>query len=226
MAPALVQSNSFDGGFAGGTTATCTPGASATTVGNYLIAMASIGANTTIAFSDNAGNTWSTVTSRYWANVGSIVAIGWAKVATGQATTVTATYGTSGVFRSMVVGEYSGVASSAPVDTFTAGNNQSANTTVSDVSMTTTAADDLVVSALVSDGGVVTAGSGFTLLAYNSGSASAMEYQVKTAAGAITCTATQGTAVQAIIVSAAFLSGGGGPPPYPFELLTPTPRYL
>lgn len=210
MAVAKVQSKAFDRGFTAATTAAATF-SSALTSGSVLVAMATIGANTTIAFSDGT-NTWTNIVTRYWANVGYNVALAWAPNTLTTAATVTATFGASGSFGTIAVGEFSGVATTSAVDVSTVGNNNSATTAPVDVSMTTTVAGDLILSAIGSDGGVVSAGSGYTLLEPPAAtSCTAMEWQVQSSAGAIAPAFVQATAVQAIIISAALKASGGGP---------------
>lgn len=224
MAIVKAQSVQFDDGFAGGTTRATTY-TSALTPGSKLICVAGIGANTTVTFSDSVGLSWTTVTSRFWANVGSVVAIGYADnpASSASSVVVTATYGTSGVFRSGHIGEWTGLATGAP-DTFTAGNNQTANTVASDVAMTTTVAGDLILTTAASDGATLTAGTGFTLIGFNASSSTGAEYQIQGSAGSITPTINQSSSVQCIVISAAFKAAAGGGAAYPFELLTQTPR--
>lgn len=217
MAIVKTQSVQYDNGFGSGANATATF-TSALTSGSKLITFATVSGNTTVAFTDSAGNTWTTLTSRFWANIGNTIAIGVAdNTSSASSVVVTATYGASGVFRSGGISEWTGLATGA-ADTFTVGNN-SAGTTASDVAMTTTVAGDLIITAANSDGGILTAGSGFTLLGYNSSSATGWEYQVQGSAGSITPTITQGSAVQCLIISAAFApaGGGGGPTPAPIR---------
>jgi hypothetical protein len=216
-----VQSAKFDRGFAGSTTS---PVAfpNQLTPGSFLVATASVGANTTVTFSDGV-NTWTTVTSRYWANVGSVIAIGWAQNASTAALTLTATFGASGSFGAIIISEWLGVASSSPVDVFTVGANVSASTSPSDVSMTTTQNGDLVVSATISDGQDISAGSGNTLVQSNSTvTDQAMEYQVQATAGAIAMNWTLASAAQSIPISAAFKSATGSAPSVPAKPVNTT----
>lgn len=213
MAPSPLQApTQFDSGFASGGTAAKSY-SSALTSGSKLIAFASISANTSVTFSDSAGNTWTTAATFYHGNIGYTLAIGWAdNTSTASGVTVTATYGVSGVLRTLGISEFSDLAAGA-VDVFTAGTHVPAGSlTPADALMTTTDAD-LVITVASNDGSTMTAGSGFTLLGYTASSSTGWEYQVQGAAGSITPTITQATTVQADLVSAAFKPSAGGDGP-------------
>lgn len=218
MAIVKLQNTAFDNGFTGGSTATVTY-PSALTSGSKLIAFASIGANQSITFSDSAGNTWNTLALKFNGNIPSAIAIGWAdNTSSASGVVVTVTYGASGVSRTGGISEWTGLATGAP-DVFTLGNTAT-TTTITDLSMTTTVAGDLIIAASASDNGSQTAGSGFTMLDYNSSTGSGWEYQIQSSAGSIAASIVQPTAGGAVIVSAAFKpSGGGGGPALPPELV-------
>ena len=224
MAIAKLQNNTTDGGFGGAGTTTCTfPGAC--TSGSFLVALANVGTNQTHTFSDSAGNTWTTIGTIYDSFVDYTVAIGWAQNSSSSTITVTDTH-TSGTskFRWLTVVEFSGVATSSPVDVTSGGKSITpATTTPTDNSMTTTAAGDLVVSVIGTDGAAsCTAGSGFTLLAYTTGSSVGAEFQIQASAGAIAPSFTTSN-VRSVITSAAFLAavGGGGPTTPPILVMAP-----
>jgi hypothetical protein len=188
--------------------------------------MASTCANTTMTVADPTNGTWNSIVTRYWANVGYNVGLFWVANTASTALTVTATFGASASFGTIEIAEFSGVATASPIDVNTAGNNLSATTTPSDVSMTTTLANDLVISAIGSDGAAVSAGSGFTLTAAanNGVSCTGLEYQVKGSAGAISCGFSLASSVQSIIVSAALKASAGGGPALPPPLVMQTRR--
>jgi hypothetical protein len=226
MAPAPIQSNKSDSVFAAGTTQTCTY-TSALTPGSFLVGYFSVGANTTIAVADPTNGSWTLGTPRYWANVGYNQVIGYVQNTASSAVTVTTTYGASASFRTMIICEFSGVATSSPVDIASAGKDNSATTGPVDTAFTTLTAGDLIISGTGADGPPsITAGSGFTLREYNSGSGTALEWQVQTSAGSITPAFVLGSAVQATIISTAFkaAAGGGGGAAVPPSLVM-APRW-
>lgn len=196
--------------------------ASALTSGSKLLAFGSTAVDVSASLTggsctDTAGNTWTLVFTRYWANVGYTIALWWCDNTSTQASDqVTVNFGSSASFVTLHVAEFTGLATGAH-DVASAGANQSASTTVTDASMTTTVDGDLIVSVVGSDGGVLTAGAGNTLIDTASGSAAAWEYRIQTTAGAIANTMTQGSAVQALIRSAAFKPDAGA-------AATPSPR--
>lgn len=210
MAVVKVQSVPYDNGFTGGTSSTATF-TSALTSGSKVIVACAVGANVALSATDSVGNTYTSVTQRFWANVGSNIAILYADN-TSSASSVVVTIAHGGGTQTLRAGsiqEWTGLATGAP-DTFTAGANQTGNTTITDVSMTTTVAGDLIFTIATSDGSTLTAGAGFTLINFNSSSLNGSEFQIQGSAGSITPTFSQAAAVQGIIASAAFAPSGGG----------------
>lgn len=227
MAIAKLQNNTTDGGFTGSSTVACAfPGAC--TPGSFLVALANVGTNQAHVFTDSASNVWTTEAFIYDSFVNYTIAIGWAQNASGSTVTVTDSFvsGTS-IFRTLTVAEFSGVATSSPLDVKSAGKSISpATTTPTDDSITTTAAGDLIVSMLGTDGAAsITAGSGFTLLAFNSSSSTGAEFQIQTSAGGI-APAFGSSNVRSVIISAAFkaAAGGGGGAAVPPSLVM-APRW-
>lgn len=204
MAPVLVQGNNADNGFTGSTTRAATfPGAC--TPGNVLVGMCSIGANTTLSMADPTNGTWNSITTRYWANVGYNIGVFWVANTASTALTVTATFGASASFGTIVIGEFSGVTTVSPVDVFSTGSNNAASTTPSDAAMTTTVAGDLILGVMGSDGAAVSAGAGYALVAAanNGTSTTALEYRVQPAAGSSSSAWSLASSVQSVTVSAA-----------------------
>jgi len=206
VAIAKIQDNNGDSGFTGAASRTSTfP--SACTPNTVLVAMASIGANTTITMSDPVNGSWTPIGSRYWGNVGYTVAMFWVKNTASSAVTATAAFGASGAFGTIQIAEFSGLATVNALEVFSGGKDNGATTAPNDVAMTTVNPGDLILSAIGSDGQVPSAGSGFALThAANSTSCTALEYQVQSSAGSITPSWSLPSAVQAIVVSAALVA--------------------
>jgi hypothetical protein len=100
--------------------------------------------------------------------------------------TVTATFSASANPRGIVIAEFSGVATSASLDTSA---YQSVNSNgITAPSITTTNANDVLIAAALAGVGIVSpyVGGGYTALATQWGSNHAAEYQVVSAAGAYT----------------------------------------
>lgn len=224
MAIVRTQEVVYDNGFTGGTSGPCTY-TSALTPGSKLIAFATCDGNQTVTFSDTAANTWATVTSRFWTNNGNVIAIGVADnpASSASGVVVTAAWGgSSRIFRSGGIAEYTGLATGA-ADAFTTGNNFTGTAAV-DVAMTTITDGDLILSVIVDEGGTITAGAGYTLItAPNTATGSAWESQVQGTHGSITPAFTISASNQCVLVSAAFKPTAGAAA-YPYELLTQTPR--
>lgn len=208
MAPSKVQSTSNSTGSSGSSTTIAKAYASNVTAGNFLFAVAGGAANTTCTFS-SSGDTWATIATFWDGNIGQLVSIGYAANVTGGAKTVTATFGTSTIFKSIIIEEWSGVATSSPLDTNTTGLHVPATTTPSDNAMTTTTDGDLILGGIVSDGAVISAGTGYTLDIYESGNHYGAEFQVQGTHGSTTVVWTLGSSAQSAVVSAAFKPAGG-----------------
>jgi hypothetical protein len=185
------------------------------TAGNFLIfaVCASTGANTISGISDTAGNTWVPVNGvgGFAANGSTIVQLFYVENCAGGANTVSATIN-SGRDSSLLIAEYSGVATSSSLDVFQNGTTSA--------SVTTTNANDLVFAATSGNKNTAwTAGTGWgDFLNNNADSGSfAIEDQIVTSTGTYTATfgggggATQ--AIQIAAFKAASAGGGGGVTP-------------
>lgn len=209
MAISKVQSTSTSTGSGGSSTTVAVAYTSNVTANNNLIAVAGGAANTTCTFS-SPSDTWNTIATFWDGNIGQLLSLGYAENVTGGAKTVTATFGVSTIFKSIIIEEWSGLATSSSLDTNTTGLHVPATTTPADNAMTTTANGDLIIGCIVSDGVTISAGSGFTLDIYDSGNHYGAEFQVQTSSGSITVGWTLGSSAQAAVISAAFKAGGGG----------------
>jgi hypothetical protein len=164
---AHVQNN---GSFNDGSATTITQAfTSNVTGGNLIVAAISWDtvASTAVTCSDNQGNTYTTVTNTNDATSTQALAVCYAPNAAGGATTVTATFGAASVTRRISVHEYSGVATTSPVDvsrTNTANGTTAANN-ITSTAGTTTVANDLIFGAVMENGtgnATITPGTGFT----------------------------------------------------------------
>lgn len=210
MAIASAQTpvkNAVGGGVA--TTIAATLGSSVT-AGNFLCAQATVNGNTTHTYS-SPGATWHTIGPIFDAAIGQSISIGYAENVPSGSTTVTCTFGTGNNFRTIIVSEWSGVATSSSLDVSTSGQHNAASLTPADASMTTTANGDLCIGACQTDGATTQVGaSGFTEILYDTtngfGSASA----VQSTAGAIAASYTIAPSKQTTTISAAFKAAAGG----------------
>jgi hypothetical protein len=216
MAIALVQTKSGNAGNYANTDAQTFT--SNVTVGSLLVMCITSGAADTIAsVADTRGNTWTLVSAA--ASADRSTWLYYAANAVAGATTVTVTY-TSGQNpdSAMIIREYSGVATTSPLDVSAVGNdgtayNQAHSTAATS---TTTGASDLVVVA----GGVsaasptYAAGSGYGNLVSQAGfdlyTSSVMEDQILTAAGAQTGAYSTTSYVRGEAIVAAFKAASAG----------------
>jgi hypothetical protein len=149
----------------------------------------------------------------------------------GGATTVTATFSTLTDYKRIVLAEYAGVATTGAYDTGSYHGQATTNTTAANnvtpgTAVTPTAAGAIVIGAAMDTANASntqTAGTGFTKRL--SAGLCAIEDQIQTSAAAVTATWTFGTAGRYAANEAVFLSDGAAAG-YPYELLTPTPRYV
>lgn len=216
---AQLQATAADFGFASATTTQLTYG-STLTPGSKLIAWGNISGDKSAAFTlgastgfaDTAGNIWRVRGIHYYAAPNYTLV--WAECdnSSAQASNqVTISWGSSGLFRGIGVGEWSALATGAP-EAVTAGNdNTSTTTTPTDTSITTLSANALVIAWLASDGpSSVSAGSGYALVTspFNA-SGTAWESKIQAVAGATTPTFTQSPALRCFVMSASFAAAGG-----------------
>lgn len=180
--------------------------ASNVTAGSLLLAFGTCGANTTHTFT--GGGTWQTSLTFFDSPTGQSISIGYCMNATGGATTVTDTYGASSGFRSLIIAEFSGAATTSALDVNTAGQTLAGSTTPTDASITTTGAD-LVVSCCIGNGGTLTAGAGFTAFNIDASTVFGADYLIQTVGAAITGKFANTSNVQHGIRTAAFKPAGG-----------------
>jgi type II secretory pathway pseudopilin PulG len=174
-----VELTSGGGGISHVQTAASTNEASATTIaqafpaavngGNLIVVAVSwdTASSTTVTCSDNQNNTYATAINTNDATNTQAQAICYALNASGGSTTVTATFGAASVSRRIIVHEYSGVATTAPVDITRgqAANGTTATDNITSTAGTTTTAGDLIFGAVVETAAgtsSITAGTGFT----------------------------------------------------------------
>ncbi len=145
-------------------------------------------------------------------------------IAGGSSNTVTVTFGAASTYRRIIAAEYSGVASTSPVDTTAtnwSSNGTSSTNGVTSGSATTTTAGDLIIGGVVDAVGTttITAGTGFTQRNSLNNKDFALQDQVQTTAGSIASTQTFGSAnpYAANMVALKPAAGGGG---------TATPTYV
>ncbi|MCW2763240.1 MAG: hypothetical protein JWR85_3441, partial [Marmoricola sp.] len=159
--PTFVQSITV------GSTASATTTASTftTTAGNLIVVSLSFASTgTTFTCTDDRGDTFSNaaqVTSS-----GQTAGICYAANVAGGSTTVTVTYGAASTYRAIILSEYSGVATSNPVDV-TSVNTGTATTATDNVTSniaTTTQTGNLIVGLVddITGNAVVSAGTGYT----------------------------------------------------------------
>src|SRR6185369_16574631 len=111
------------------------------------------------------------------------------------ANTVTVTFGTTGGYRRVIVSEYSGVATTAPLDVTakSQGTSTTAANGATSTAATTTANGNLIFGVAMDDSGAfgtINAGTGFTRRASLNGMDMATEDLVQAAAGAVAATFT------------------------------------
>jgi hypothetical protein len=189
------------------------------TAGNLLVAFASVDTTNTpsITFSSTGAPTWVTIATFTEAGAAARFAIGYCVNAPGGATTVTATFSQNNSLRSIHIVEYSGAAIAAVLDKNTTGLSTAPVTNPTDTAMITTAAGDLIVSALIYRNATspATAGAGYSFIGNDSTvSDFAAEDQIQTSAGSIATTFTvTGGSLASGIMSAAFKAATAGPQP-------------
>ncbi len=138
--------------------------------------------------------------------------------------TVTVTFNGSALFTGLIVGEYSGIATSSPLDGTPAGQTTSGTTATDNVTSgntTTGQSGSLIIGAMADTDGNATmsAGTGFTKQGASQTSGLSLEDMVQGSAGAIAATWTRSVAGRYAAITAAFKAAAGGtqaPPPSPF----------
>lgn len=173
------------------------------TAGNFIVAAASWDSATTtvMSCSDNRGNSYTVVNVWNYVGDGQTLAICYAPNVAAGATTVTAALGGGAAFRRMVISEYSGVATSNPVDVYTGVTGSSSVTTTDGVtsgSVTTTLNGDLIFGAVMDTTGStgITPGTGFLGRGYANTKDLVVEDKQLPTAGSAAATFTFSTASQ------------------------------
>jgi IPT/TIG domain len=172
---------------------------------------------TSLSVSDNVNGAWAVAgTVHFSTGISQATAIFYLANSEAGTTTITGTPGSAGEYGAMDCQEWSGVATSSPLDQFTEQDGSSANP--SSGSVTTGANGELILGDM-ENGYSPSAGSGFTLLNTDTtaatGSGLDTEYQIQTNAGSVAATwglaATGWTAQVATFKPAAGTSGGPTP---------------
>jgi RHS repeat-associated protein len=207
----LIQHGTTDNGGSSSTVALTLNGV---TAGDLLTCSLSFGASSAITLSvaDNVNGAWSVANAAHFdsANTQATGQFYFANSKPGNIT-ITGTAGTAGAPQAINCQEWSGVATSSPLDQVTQQDGTAANASSGNV--TTAVVGELILGDLENIGSP-TAGSGFTLINTTAQTWLSTEYQVQTSAGAIAATWTSSagnwTAQVATFKPA---SGGGGAPP-------------
>jgi hypothetical protein len=200
--------------------------------GNLIVVAASWGDNpaSSISASDTWGNTYFLATSDFDSNNRQGLAVFYAPNIHSGANTVTVRFGQADAYRRIIVSEYSGVATAAPLDA-TAKHQAAGTKTANGVTSspaTTTANGDLIFGAVMDDSGnfgSITAGTGFTRRAVLNNMDTATEDRVQTTAGSLAATFTFSRADYYLAQMVAFRaasSGTGGSPSLSSLACTPT----
>lgn len=198
MAIAYVQSTSKD---AGTTTSSTLAFGSNNVAGNTIIVGIRIGTvSQTITVSDTRGNTYASALQFDDTNGGNTVAVFYALNIGAGANTITVSYTSGSATLRWAQLEYSGTATSSPLDG-TATNQQTTGDSVFSANITTTVNGDLLIGIMVNaNGDTWTAGSGYTSreqVPVGGTSKLMLEDQIQSAAATVNATAT--------------MAGGGAP---------------
>lgn len=134
------------------------------TSGNFLWGVCAwVGTTQTVSSVAGANNTYTLVGSVFTANGYSVqLFYKYNLVAGAETVTCTLSSATTAVFKGIALHEYSGMTNSSPLDQNSHAST-TGSTTVNCGTLTTTVATELLAAAAVVDGGVQTAGSGYTL---------------------------------------------------------------
>jgi unsaturated rhamnogalacturonyl hydrolase len=214
---ALVQHAAKDNGTASTTSVVVT--LSGVGAGHLLTCSITYGnpGGTTLVVSDNINGSWSVAGSVHFSTgISQTTALFYFANSKAGSTTITGKPGSAGVYGAMDCQEWSGVATSSPLDQFAEQDGTAANP--SSGSVTTTAAGELILGDL-ENGYSPSAGSGFSLIntdtSPGTGSGLNTEYRIQASAGSVAATwtlsATSWTA-QVATFKAATGTGGASPP--------------
>ena len=200
--------------------------------GNLIVVAASWGDNpaSSISASDTWGNTYFLATSDFDSNNRQGLAVFYAPNIHSGANTVTVRFGQADAYRRIIVSEYSGVATAAPLDATAkhqAAGTKTANGVISSPAMIM-ANGDFIFGVVMDDSGnfgLITAGTGFTRRAVLNNMDTATEDRVQTTAGSLAATFTFSRADYYLAQMVAFRaasSGTGGSPSLSSLACTPT----
>ena len=170
------------------------------TAGNLLVAViawSSSLANGPASIADTRGNTWSICTGIYDTPNGQGITIAYAPNCAAGANTVTVTFGATSEYRRLTLAEYSGAATTTPLDK-QQGNAQSTTTATDNITtgatVTPTTDGQLIVGGFQrdgnEDGGNLVAGTGFTSRQVLGSHDHMFEDKIQTTATAVSATAT------------------------------------
>ena len=217
----LVQHGSVDKG--GSATSSAVVTLSGVTNGDLLTCSLTYGNNggTTLSVSDSLNGSWSVANAAHY-NSNIVQTTGQFYFANSKAGTITiaGTPSGAGTWGAMNCQEWSGAATSSPLDQGTSADGTTANP--SSGSVTSTAAGDLVLGDLENGIGPG-AGSGFSLISSTPNTGLSTEYLIQSSAGSTAATwtlAATGWTAQLATFKAA-VGGGGGTPPS-ISVLSPT----
>lgn len=214
MAISLVQTAA--GGVSSGTSAPATWGSN-TTTGNLIAVVIAHAAGAVSSISDSQSNTYvqintQTVSSAY------VLDMWYAKNITGGTTPTVTAHLASSIQANIIVREYSGLDTSAPLDQNTI-NNGIGGTASSGNTSTTTQANELLIGGLTSLAGTITVGSGYGNLTSETFSGTTisgyMEDQIVSSTGAYAATF-GGPASIWICGIATFIAAGAVTPVTPY----------
>jgi hypothetical protein len=187
---ALVQHSAKDNGTANTTSVAVTLNSVAS--GHLLTCSITYGnpGGTTLSVSDNLNGAWAVAGSVHFSTgISQTTAIFYLANSKAGATTITGKPGSAGAYGAMDCQEWSGVATSSPLDQFTEQDGTSANP--SSGSVTTGTNGELILGDM-ENGYSPSAGSGFSLLntdtSADTGSGLDTEYQIQTNAGSVAAT--------------------------------------
>ncbi len=166
---------------------------SAVASGSLIVVGVQFGSNTSVTCGDDASQSYTQIQSTlYSSGSGSAFAMFYfANSTSSSSLTVTCSFGAGVQYRTLLVGVYTGGATSYALDTSSAKTETAGNTSTDGITMAqiTTGTNGCLIIGLVEQlspwAATTTAGTNFTLH-----SAYGMEYQVQTSAGAITPTFT------------------------------------
>ncbi len=182
------------------------------TAGSLLVCAVRFGTvGGTYTISDNLNGAWTKDKTQLIATDGDTVIVASFPNSAGGAITVTANDGASGNQIYLAIAEFSGVATTSPVDGTPAGNNATGTSATSN-NVTPTQSGDLIFGACgVANSNTFTQGAGFTFLDdAATGGHLADEYQILAGSGATAATFTLGASDEYGCIAVAYKVAGSG----------------